>query len=466
MKKFVACLALGLASAGIGTAAQSADLSKLVTKAPPAAQTVDWTGSYVGVQVGGGWGHAGQTDGSPFDSGSYNVSGALAGVTWGNNWQVGHTVIGFESDAAWSHIHGSTDGASGFGGPCGGSPSHCEATLQAFGTSRLRLGYVFGRWLPFVAGGMAWGYVHGKEGDTPANGANGSGAEFHYGWTAGGGVEAMIAPHWSAKVEYLYADLRNGLAFVDQFGGGAQVDQSVRMHVHIVRAGLNYRFDPGPGLLPFLPPNPGPSAGPWNWDGLYIGFNSGGGAGQVSQSDSVYDRGRYDVGGNVIGGTLGYNWQRERIVYGLEGDFDYASIKGGTSGNADALAACGIFSPVGDCSAKLRWLGTARGRIGFTWDRLLPYVTGGLAVGSLKSSEGDLQSPLTGSGTATRIGWTVGAGIEAKIDNRWSAKLDYLYVDFGSRDDFTEPFFGGTTVTESVKFSTHILRGGLNYRFN
>ena len=58
----------------------------------------------------------------------------------------------------------------------GGAPSHCEATLQAFGTSRLRLGYAVDRSLPYVTGGMAWGYLHGKEGDTAINGVNGSGA--------------------------------------------------------------------------------------------------------------------------------------------------------------------------------------------------------------------------------------------------------------------------------------------------
>ncbi len=465
MNKSTLLFAVGLAGLVGVTAAQSADLPKLPLKAAPAVRAPDWTGFYAGIQAGAGWGRAGQTDGSPFDTGWYDVSGGLAGATWGYNWQIGNTVVGFEGDAAWSNIHGSTDGATGLGGPCGGAPSHCEATLQAFGTSRLRLGYAVDRWLPYVTGGMAWGYLHGKEGDTAINGVNGSGAEFHYGWTAGGGVEAMIDPHWSAKVEYLYADLRDGLAFVDQFGFGS-ADELVRMQVHIVRAGLNYKFDAGPSLVPFLPPNPGPSAGPWNWGGLYAGLNYGGGAGMASQSDILFDRGKFDVGGGVFGATVGYNWQRTGVVYGLEGDLDYSTIKGATSGDGLTVPPCGVLSSLGDCSSKLRWLGTARARVGVAWDRLLPYVTGGLAVGSLNVSEGDQVSLLTGSGTVTRAGWTAGAGIEARIDNRWSAKLEYLYVDLGSGQGFTEPFFGGTTVSENVTFRTHILRSGLNYRFN
>lgn len=466
MKKLALYLATGFAGLVVASTAQAADLPKSVLKAAPAARSGDWTGFYVGVQAGGGWGRARQTDFSPFDTGWYNQSGALAGVTWGYNWQVGNTVIGFESDAAWSNIRGSTDGANVLNGPCYGVTPQCTAKLQAFGTNRLRLGYAYDRWLPFVAGGMAWGRVHGSEGDTLAGGLIGSGAEFHYGWTIGGGVEAMIDPHWSAKVEYLYADLRDGNSFTE--GNGLfSITETVGMQVHIVRAGLNYKFDPGPSFLSFLPPNPGRSAGPWNWVGLYAGLNYGGGAGKASQSDNLYDRGTYNVGGGVVGGTVGYNWQRDRWVYGLEGDLDYSSIKGGTSGIVDNVTPwCNVPGSFANCDTSLRWLGTARARIGVAWDRLLPYVTGGLAVGSLKSTEGDQQSLLSGSGSVTRAGWTAGAGIEARIDNRWSTKLEYLYVDLGSGTVFTEPIGGGATVSENVTFRTHILRGGLNYRFN
>jgi outer membrane immunogenic protein len=461
MKNLGLYLAAGLAGLLAASAAQATDLPKSVLKAAPAARAGDWTGFYVGVQGGGGWDRAQQSDASPFNTGWYDLSGGLAGVTWGYNWQIGNTVIGFESDAAWSNIRGSTDPAAG----CGGAPSRCAAKLQAFGTNRLRLGYSMGRWLPYVTGGMAWGRVHGEEGDTLANGPVGSGSEFHHGWTAGGGLEAMIDPHWSAKVEYLYIDLRDGGAFIDNFGGGVTVTQSVAMKVNIVRVGLNYKFDAGPSLLPFLPPNPGASPGPWNWAGFYAGLNYGGGAGKASQSDSLFDRGSFDVGGSVIGGTIGYNWQRGNLVYGLEGDLDYSSIKGSTSGDGLTAPPCGVLSFNGNCDSKLQWLGTARARVGVTWDRLLPYVTGGVAVGSLRSSEGDLQSPLTGSGSVTRAGWTAGAGVEARIDHRWSSKLEYLYVDLGSGTVFNESFLGGT-LSENVSFRTHILRGGFNYRFN
>ncbi|HVV60394.1 MAG TPA: outer membrane protein [Pseudolabrys sp.] len=465
MKKIVLSVLAGLAGFAAVGAAQSADLERMPVKAAPAARAVDWTGFYLGVQGGGGWASAHQRDPFPFDSGWYDLSGALAGVTFGYNWQIGNTVVGFESDAAWSNIRGSTTGASGLNGPCGGN--HCESELQWFGTGRLRLGYAVDRWLPYVTGGMAWGYIHGAEGTTPAaSGIAGSGAESHYGWTVGGGLEGMIDRHWSAKIEYLYADLRNGRVFMDRNIAGTNTTESIGMHVHVVRAGLNYKFEPGPSFLPVLPPNPGPSAGPWNWSGLYAGVNFGGGAGRASQSDALFNRGSYDVSGALGGATLGYNWQRERFVFGVEGDIDYSSIKGATGGVSDfSTPVCSGSGFYANCDSRLRWLGTVRARVGYAWDRLLPYVTGGLAVGSLETSEGSPPISLFGSGTNTRTGWTAGAGLEARIDDRWSSKLEYLYVDLGSHHAFNEQL-GPITLSETVGFRSHIVRAGLNYRFN
>ncbi|MGB7257343.1 MAG: outer membrane protein [Pseudolabrys sp.] len=465
MKKLVLTVLAGLAGFVAVNAAQSADLERMPVKAAPVARAVDWTGFYVGVQGGGGWARAHQTDPFPFDSGWYGLSGALAGATLGYNWQVGNTVVGFESDAAWSNIRGSTTGVGALNGPCGAQ--HCASELQWFGTGRVRLGYAFDRWMPYVTGGMAWGYIHGEEGTTPtASGIAGSGAESHYGWTLGGGVEAMIDRQWSAKLEYLYADLRNGRVFMDRTIAGTAATESVGMHVQIVRVGLNYKFAAGPSFLPVLPPNPGPSAGPWNWSGLYAGVNFGGGAGRASQSDTLFNRGSYDVSGAIGGGTIGYNWQRDRLVLGVEGDLDYSNIKGATGGISDfTTPPCGGSGFYANCDTRLRWLGTVRGRVGYTWDRLLPYVTGGLAVGSLESSEGSPPIPLFGSGTQTRAGWTAGAGIEAKIDDRWTTKIEYLYVDLGNRQGFTERL-GALTLSENVGFRTHIVRAGLNYRFN
>ena len=113
MKIWTVGLAVGFAGLAIAGSAEAADLVRPIVKAAPAPLQWDWTGTYIGLQGGGAWGKANHTDAAPFNSGDYNVSGGLVGVTWGYNWQVGNTVIGFEGDASWADIRGSTTGING-----------------------------------------------------------------------------------------------------------------------------------------------------------------------------------------------------------------------------------------------------------------------------------------------------------------------------------------------------------------
>jgi outer membrane immunogenic protein len=84
----------------------------------------------------------------------------------------------------------------------------------------------------------------------------------------------------------------------------------------------------------------------------------------------------FNANGALIGGTAGYNWQIVQTVFGIEVDVDWSSIKG--SGPTTCIVA--------GCETKNNWLGTFRGRIGYAFDRVMPYVTGGLAVGDLKAN--------------------------------------------------------------------------------
>jgi outer membrane immunogenic protein len=183
----------------------------------------------------------------------------------------------------------------------------------------------------------------------------------------------------------------------------------------------------------------------YNWTGPYLGINAGGGWGR-SSFDGTPPTGDFNVSGALIGGTLGYNWQAGAIVYGLEGDLDWSSIRGS--------APCGALS----CETRNSWLGTVRGRLGYAAaNGFMPYVTGGLAVGDVKAS-------VTGLAGArqTRAGWTLGAGAEFALSGPWTAKLEYLYADLGKFDCGTSC---GTVAPDNVKFRANILRAGLNYRF-
>jgi outer membrane immunogenic protein len=93
-----------------------------------------------------------------------------------------------------------------------------------------------------VTGGLAWVSLHGSEGDVLANGAFGSGTTTRAGWTVGGGIEAMLTPNWTAKLEYLYVDFR-GDVFNDVVPRFGVLPQSIDFRANVVRAGLNYKFD-------------------------------------------------------------------------------------------------------------------------------------------------------------------------------------------------------------------------------
>ncbi|MEI9805540.1 MAG: outer membrane protein [Pseudolabrys sp.] len=200
-------------------------------------------------------------------------------------------------------------------------------------------------------------------------------------------------------------------------------------------------------------PRKAPSYGPafvrgYDWSGFYVGLNGGYGWGTSTWSNAALTD-SFAVKGGLVGGTLGYNFQSGSWIFGVEGDVDATWIKG-----SDNIAG-GICGGVG-CQTSNTWLGTARGRIGSTLGRLMPYLTGGAAVGNIK------MTPATGgSATKTKLGWTVGSGFEYAFQEGWSGKIEYLYVDLGKAT--CDAAVCG--VDTDVKFKTSIVRLGVNYRF-
>jgi outer membrane immunogenic protein len=185
-------------------------------------------------------------------------------------------------------------------------------------------------------------------------------------------------------------------------------------------------------------PAKAPAYMPYNWTGFYVGINGGGGWG-TSTFSGAFPAGSFDTSGGLVGGTLGYNMQVGQLVFGLEGDLDWSNIRGSS--------ACGATS----CETRNDWLSTVRGRVGYAFDRFMPYVTGGAAFGNIKTSIAGV-----GSSNESNIGWTLGGGLEAAIAGPWTAKVEYLYVDLGS---------GGTVAATDADFKANVVRAGLNYRF-
>jgi outer membrane immunogenic protein len=191
------------------------------------------------------------------------------------------------------------------------------------------------------------------------------------------------------------------------------------------------------------------SSSAYNWTGFYVGLNAGGGWGHSRHDFEVAGTttGDYRISGATAGGTLGANLQAGGLLLGVEGDMNWSDI-----GGSDSCPNVNFT-----CRTRSKWLATTRGRVGYAFDRFLPYITTCAAFGRVRA-----EIPDFGSGKETEVGFTAGGGLEAGILGGLSAKLEYLYVDFGT---FNCGFACTSTLVDKVKFNAHIVRAGLNYRF-
>jgi len=192
---------------------------------------------------------------------------------------------------------------------------------------------------------------------------------------------------------------------------------------------------------PIAPPVYAPA---FTWGGLYVGINGGYAYGPVSNSNFA------SPSGGIVGGTLGYNWQMGQIVFGAEGDFDYAFTK--KSNNFGAGPA------FGSNTYKVSWITTERLRLGYAVDRALFYVTGGFAAV-------DTRATANFGGAAFeqnnwRTGGAIGGGIEYAFTNNITAKAEYLWLPMQDKT-----YFGGTPFAENNKMDVNLFRVGLNYKF-
>ena len=226
------------------SAATAADLpANFPVKAPIRSVIYDWTGFYVGGHFGYGDASFGP-DTNPFPlQGAllpHSPTGLIGGFQMGYNRQLtNRVVLGVEADASFTSP---PDGAAL-------TPAPFNTTLDYVGTVRGRIGYAFGRWMPYVTGGFAWGHTHVNINADPANTSDIVSSVGHYqtGWTTGLGLEFAVSGNWSAKLEYDHVDLSRQTYDLNAFGlPGVNVDP----RVDFVKFGLNYRFGDTPWTAP------------------------------------------------------------------------------------------------------------------------------------------------------------------------------------------------------------------------
>jgi len=526
-----------------------AELDKGATPSPyflpvpsPASASLspyNWTGLYVGGQMGYGFGDndgsvgwataQGQANQNELGSGA---QGVIGGVHLGYNQQFDQWVLGLE---------GSVDGTTlnknalvlapnliadpmQFSGIGGTVNSNVQSGIQ--GSVRARAGYAFGRLLPYATGGVAFGsfrtdaQLFGTDLDGVTTfAASGANSAFRVGWTLGAGVEYAINNRWSALAEYRYSDFGHLAIAADPSAVGAVFAVDRHLDQQQVQVGFSYKLfaDPEPVAVPMIvkgpaladnsvskpagatPAVPPPPFVP-NWTGFYLGAQIGYGwglndgsltyatpgglAGQSNLgSSAIISGGGSSRNGDaigVIGGVhLGYNKQFDKWVVGLEGSLDptlmgrapFINVPDTAAANATGAPGIGV-SATGAIWSRIQ--GSVRARAGYAYDRMLFYGTGGLALGEFGSNfqlygiDNTTFAPFYAADqrSATRLGWTVGGGVEYAVNPHWVVRGEYRYTDFGHLGDVPAPTSMGVFYTADRHLDQQQVQVGVSYHFN
>jgi outer membrane immunogenic protein len=196
--------------------------------------------------------------------------------------------------------------------------------------------------------------------------------------------------------------------------------------IAIAIAGSAFAAEPPPV---YLPPPP-----IFTWTGIYIGgqvgYAWGTGANQFSGfiDDTFVSTSLGGTPNGVIGGGhVGFNYQINQWVIGLEGSVDGTSLS-----NTALVAFPDGTTLAAHTTADIQ--GSIRGRLGIAWDRALIFATGGVAFGGFNTTVSVSEPPFfaTANRSNTRVGWTVGGGIEYAVTNNWSIQAEYRFTDFGT----------------------------------
>jgi iron complex outermembrane recepter protein len=514
----------------------------LIFKAPPSKATYgapiltawSWVGPYLGINVGYSVGKS-RTDtlfsdasaGTPLfaTSSSDNLDGVIAGFQGGYNWMASNRLVaGIEADIQLS-TQNTTPTFICPGAICSptiGDPGSVSAALDRaqkldwFGTVRGRLGAtVTPQTMAYLTGGLAVAEIKTAgtiSGVMPGVDDNGNpivtpiGIGFNdrrtkAGWAAGGGFETHLSGNLTGKVEYLYLDFgRVSTSATNPLNATPiAVNLYSRVTDHIVRVGLNYKFDPTGAYAastdaksPMLFKAPVRAA--WTWAGPYVGATIGYGAGK-SKTDTTFSdpasgaqlfatSASPNLDRAIGGAQAGYNWVAGVWLAGIEGDLNYS----GQRAKLNAVCPGAICNPaivgvVGDPSVianfedgqKLEWFATLRGRLGMTvTPDAIAYVTGGLAVGEVMTAGtvfgfdpfGNPVNTIVSSHN-TKAGYAVGGGLEGRLVGNWTAKIEYLYLDLGTVTTIPATAPGAMTAAAfTSRIADNLLRVGVNYKFD
>jgi len=189
----------------------------------------------------------------------------------------------------------------------------------------------------------------------------------------------------------------------------------------------------------------------FNWTGAYVGANIGANWANIGLPSGI--TGNSGNSTALAGGLqAGYLWQAGQIVYGLEGDVDY-------NGNSRSFSY--VNGNTYSEREKLDWSFGARGRLGYAFDRFLPFVSGGITFANLNSRLTNVTTGASDSNSRLRTGYQLGAGLEYAVTNNWTVRGEYIFSDYGR---YTVNY-GNNGVALRHNVTDDALRFSINYKF-
>jgi outer membrane immunogenic protein len=231
-------------------------------------------------------------------------------------------------------------------------------------------------------------------------------------------------------------------------------------------------------------------ASTFSWTGFYLGAHAGYSFSNNGNTTTVGTPAFVGLGstltpsslntksnGFIGGAQAGYNFQAGNLVYGIEADISYIDRKKTASSRSTALVLGSNLTTT--ASSKLDYLGTLRGRVGFTpVERMLVFATGGLAFGGVNTTGrvvADAAPTLewNGSKSNAKVGFALGAGAEYALTDNISLKAEYLYYNLGKQTTSANgnvnvrstAALNGIDYVSRTKTEGSIVRAGANYKF-
>jgi outer membrane immunogenic protein len=216
------------------------------------------------------------------------------------------------------------------------------------------------------------------------------------------------------------------------------------------------------------PPVYAPPVPIFTWTGVYVGGQIGYAWGNqnINLGDNFGDfvTAGFSASGVIGGAHVGYNLQLNQFVLGLEGDVDGSSLSNTVSG---------VIFPLGiptfaTYNSKADIQGSIRGRVGYAWDRVLVYATGGIAfLGVNATLTTGFPFSSYNSTSSARVGWTIGGGLEYAVTSKWSIRSEYRYADFGQSTIFPTDFgLSGLGVFINRHVTENRVQAGFSYKFD